>query len=52
MSRGLGDVYKRQPYNVPCRVNLWEKEWQNIDNAFTNVTLTTSDLGKTYYVKM
>lgn len=40
------------PYNVPCRVNLWEKEWQNIDNAFTNVTLTTSDLGKTYYVKM
>lgn len=28
------------PYNVPCRVNLWEKEWQNIDNAFTNVTLT------------
>lgn len=40
------------PYNVPCHVNLWEKEWQNIDNAFTNVTLTTSDLGKTYYVKM
>ncbi len=40
------------PYNVPCCVNLWEKEWQNIDNAFTNVTLTTSDLGKTYYVKM
>ena len=40
------------PYNVPCRVNLWENEWQNIDNAFTNVTLTTSDLGKTYYVKM
>lgn len=40
------------PYNVSCRVNLWEKEWQNIDNAFTNVTLTTSDLGKTYYVKM
>ena len=40
------------PYNDPCRVNLWEKEWQNIDNAFTNVTLTTSDLGKTYYVKM
>lgn len=40
------------PYNVPCRVNLWEKEWQNIDNAFSNVTLTTSDLGKTYYVKM
>jgi hypothetical protein len=42
IKKDIKDIYKYQR----------EKEWQNIDNAFTNVTLTTSDLGKTYYVKM